>query len=97
MLRPVAGWTRQARETPSLSKLLYDLVKPYKRVWCSQSSCLSFALLRAARVFSRLASFCETFSARCLRALDVEYDAPVLARLRASAVARSSRSLRFLA
>ena len=72
-------------------------VKPYKRVWCSQSSCLSFALLRAARVFSRFASFCETFSARCLRALDVEYDAPVLARLRASAVARSSRSLRFLA
>lgn len=66
-------------------------------VMFSQSSCLSFALLRAARVFSRLASFCETFSARCLRALDVEYDAPVLARLRASAAARSSRSLRFLA
>ena len=62
----------------------------------SQSSCLSFALLRAARVFSRLASFCETLSARCLRALDVEYE-PVLARLRSSAVARSSRSLRFLA
>jgi hypothetical protein len=66
-------------------------------VMLSQSSCLSFALLRAVRVFSRLASFCETFSARCLRALDVEYDAPVLARLRASAAARSSRSLRFLA